>query len=280
MSNQKREIESRGQDVDAAIAAGLQQLGVKMSDVIVDVIDEGNRGLLGIGSRPAVVRLMVLSAPAAPPAKAEPKPQPRQQPRREPKPAPKPRRSEAPRTPKPARSPKPAKKAENGEEWAEEAHSSETILETSVEIVRELLEKMEVSAQVSGRLSEPDDLTGRQIPIVDVNGEDLGALIGSRGETLNAIQHISRLMVGHKLKQRITFVVDIEGYRARREQALTRLAERMASKVSARNRAISLEPMPPHERRIIHMALRDDKEVYTQSTGEGSRRKVRILPKE
>ncbi len=280
MSNQKREIESRGQDVDAAIAAGLKQLGVKMSDVIVDVVDEGNRGLLGIGSRPAVVRLMVLSSQAPPPAKPAPREEPKQEPKQEPKRAPRQKRSEAPRTARPARSQKPARPADSGDEWTEEEHSTEQILETAVEIVQGLLEKMDVTATVSGRLSEVDDVTGRQIPILDINGDDLGALIGTRGETLNAIQHISRLMVGHKLKQRIAFVVDIEGYRTRREQALGRLAERMAQKVSSRNRAISLEPMPPHERRIIHMTLRDDKEVYTQSTGEGRRRKVRILPKE
>ena len=107
----------------------------------------------------------------------------------------------------------------------------------------------------------------------------MGALIGPRGETLNAIQYISRLMVGNQMQQRATFVVDIEGYRSRRQQALARLTERMAKKVVNRRRPVSLEPMPPHERRIIHMTLRDNDEVYTQRSGEGKRRKVRILPK-
>jgi spoIIIJ-associated protein len=86
-------------------------------------------------------------------------------------------------------------------------------------------------------------------------------------------------MAGHKLHQRPHFIVDIEGYRSRREQALARLAERMAKKVVARGKALSLEPMPPNERRIIHMTLRDHAQVFTQSRGEGNRRQVRILLK-
>jgi spoIIIJ-associated protein len=112
-----------------------------------------------------------------------------------------------------------------------------------------------------------------------VEGNDLGVLIGPRGETLNALQHVSRLMTGHKLHQRPNFIVDVEGYRSRREKALARLADRMAKKVVARGKALNLEPMPPNERRIIHMTLRDHDEVFTQSRGEGDQRQVRILLK-
>ena len=138
---------------------------------------------------------------------------------------------------------------------------------------------MGVAATVSLDITEPDDLTGESINILDVQGKDLRILIGSRGDTLNALQYITRLMVSHKLQQRTNFVIDIEGYRQRREAALSKLAERMAQKVLKRKRPISLEPMPPYERRIIHMTLRDHSGVYTQSVGEGRRRKVRILPK-
>ena len=142
-----------------------------------------------------------------------------------------------------------------------------------------LLQKMSIQAELRASISEPDDLTGRKVNVIDVEGEDLGVLIGPRGETLNAIQYLARLMVGNQMQQRASFVVDVEGYRKRREQALSRLAERMAKKVVNRRSAVSLEPMPPHERRILHMTLRDNDEVYTQSSGEGKRRKVRILPK-
>jgi spoIIIJ-associated protein len=151
--------------------------------------------------------------------------------------------------------------------------------DTAVEIISSLLEKMHVEASLTTTLSEPDDLSGRRINIIEIHGDDLSTLIGPRGETLNALQYIARLMTGHTMHGRAGFVIDVEGYRQRREQALSRLAERMARKVAKRKHAMSLEPMPPHERRIIHMTLRDDTYVYTESTGEGNRRKVRIIPK-
>ncbi len=257
----KLEIEVRGADVEKAIEAGLQKLGVNRSEVIIDVIDEGSRGLLGIGSRDAVVRLVSLSSP---------------------EPTPKPVRKPAASTPKPQ--PKPvakdtavAAKSNGSEGEVKEIDPEEK--EAALEVVTTLLDKMGVEAKITPSVSEPDDLTGRRILVFDVEGDDLGVLIGPRGETLNAMQYLARLMVGNRLQRRATFVVDVEGYRRRRQQALARLAERMAKKVISRRRAVSLEPMPPHERRIIHMTLRDSDEVYTQSSGEGKRRKVRILPK-
>ena len=265
MSN-KREIEARGADVEKAIEAGLQKLGVSRSEVIIDVVDEGSRGLLGIGSREAVVRLTALSAPTPPPPapKPAPKPVPQQTAVPTPKPAPKPAPKREPRT--------------NGSD-AEVVDADPEEKELAVEVLTTLLAKMDVQAELEVSVSEPDDLTGHRVNVIDIEGEDLGVLIGPRGETLNAIQYLARLMVGNQLQKRASFVVDVEGYRRRRQQALARLAERMAKKVVSRRRPVSLEPMPPHERRIIHMTLRDNYEVYTQSSGEGKRRKVRILPK-
>ena len=262
MSN-KREVEVRGADVEKAIEAGLQKLGVNRSEVIVDVIDEGSRGLLGIGSREAVVRLVTLVS-EEPPAPPKPKPQPAVK--------------TAVPTPKPAPKvePKPTKPTSSTEEVIE-ADAEEKAM--AVEVVTTLLDKLGVDAEITASVSEPDDLTGRKVNVLDIEGDDLGALIGPRGETLNALQYLSRLMVGNQLQKRASFVVDVEGYRRRRQQALARLAERMAKKVVTRRRPVSLEPMPPHERRIIHMTLRENDEVYTQSSGEGKRRKVRILPK-
>jgi spoIIIJ-associated protein len=254
MPHNKREVEVRGTDVDAAIEKGLAQLGVGRNDVIIEVVDEGSRGLLGIGSRDAVVRLTsMLTSPTPPPM---PKPKPVQE-----KVAP----------PKPKAAPVQTTSPTNGEEVDEK--------EIAADVIRELLDKMDIVADVSTRLTEPDDVTGKQLNVIEINGDDLGMLIGPRGDTLNSIQYIARLMAGHKLRDRANFVIDVQGYRERREQALARLAERMAQKVVARRRPVSLEPMPPHERRIIHMTLRNYETVYTQSTGEGKRRKVRILPK-
>lgn len=259
----KREVEVRGVDVEKAVEVGLQQLGVNRNEVIIDVIDEGSRGLLGIGSREAVVRLVTLAAPEPPPA------------------------------PKASSKPKPKAKAAPAKETAASQSTSPSKNGTVVEVVEAddeegaaakevigtLLEKLGIKAELSTSISEPDDLTGRKVHVLDIEGDDLGVLIGQRGETLNAMQYLARLMVGNQLQRRASFVVDVEGYRRRRQQALARLAERMAKKVVTRRRPVSLEPMPPHERRIIHMTLRENDDVYTQSSGEGKRRKVRILPK-
>ena len=115
--------------------------------------------------------------------------------------------------------------------------------------------------------------------MLDVRGDDLGKLIGPRGEVLNDFQYVARLMAGHKLQQRADFLIDVDGYRERRQQALERLALRMAAKAKEREHPVTLEPMSPYDRRLVHIALRDDDSVYTESTGEGNRRRIRIFPK-
>ncbi|HNS38616.1 MAG: protein jag [Anaerolineae bacterium] len=265
-----KEIESRGPTVDAAVAAGLLRLGLERNDVDVIVIDEGSRGLLGIGSREAIVRL-IANLPAAAPSPATPPPAP-----------PKPIVKQAPPPSKPAsKQSAPAEHDDDGESTvpADTTEELEDEQQAAVEVLSALLEKMRVDAEISSYVTEPDDLTSQRVNIVDIKGEDLGILIGPRGETLDSLQFLSRLMVAHKLHRRANFVVDVEGFRKRREQALTRLAERMADKARQRNEPITLEPMSAYERRIIHMTLRDSSDVYTESTGEGKQRRVRIFPK-
>lgn len=275
-SNQ--ELESRGATVDAAISAGLERLGMSRDQVKVIVIDEGSRGLLGIGSREAIVRLIVATEEEEAPRAPAPPPLPTPPPARE---APKP--PSAPIKPVQRVEELPIQPAGDSESDEEEAASSPVNLEAeqevAVEIISELLEKMHVKGQVSGYMTEPDDLTGQRVNIIDIKGDDLGVLIGPRGETLDSLQFLSRLMVAHRLHRRSNFVVDVEGFRQRREQALTRLAERMAEKARQRGEAIGLEPMSAYERRIIHMTLRNSEDVYTESTGEGKQRRVRIIPK-
>ena len=301
-----QEIEARGANVEAAIDAGLRRLGMSRDQVTVTVVDEGSRGLLGIGSREAVVRLKpIVVAPPAPPAMPRPvtpPARPATPPQRPPTPpaptppAPAPRpeppvvREQPPARPtspppvvtpaRPTAPPPPAASATEDEDAAP-ATADELAAEgqAAVEVLSELLDKMHVTAQVSASPSEPDDLTGQRVNVIAINGEDLTMLIGPRGETLDALQFLGRLMVAHKLQRRANFVVDVEGYRQRRVQALTRLAERMADKVRQRGEPISMEPMTAYERRIIHMALRDVADVYTESAGEGKQRRVRISPK-
>lgn len=280
MSDQKREIEARGANVDAAVENGLRLLGVKRDAVEITVLDEGSRGLLGIGARDAVVKLVVTAvAPPPPPPAPKPAPVP------EPKPAPA-RPEPKPEPPQPRPQPEPAARmvVTDEEDDADDAFATTAVAddaeaEVAQAVVSDLLQKMDIAASVSVRQSEPDDITGERVNVIDVDGDDLTILIGPRGETLDALQYVSRLMVGHRMHRRAQFVVDVEGYRARREQALSRLAERMAQKAITRQQPVSLEPMPAYDRRIIHMTLRNSDEVYTESAGEGNRRRVRIYPK-
>lgn len=306
----KREIEVRGPTVDQAIEKGLRQLGLSRRDVLIEVIDEGSRGLLGLGSRDAVVRLkpLALSASDLPISEeivqeVERESSDWQEERSEAPPkvekelttddadAPAEKvptadaadslvkKEEAPdEEPEAAPAAEPAAEPPAADDEALDEESQEE-RELALEIARTLIDKMNVDASVTAKLSEPDDLTGRRIHVIDIRGDDLGVLIGPRGDTLSDLQYIMRLMVGHKLRRRTNFVVDVAGYRERREQALIRLAERMAKKAADRDRPVGLEPMPSYERRVIHMTLRNRDDVYTQSVGEGKKRKVRIYPK-
>ncbi len=275
----RREIEVRGEAVDQAVADGLAQLGLSLDEVEIEVLDEGSRGLLGLGAREAVVVIKPLSAEAP---KKEERPEPEPEPEMvaevvevesEPEMETVVAVDEVVAVADTAVTEAAAAPKDSLEEAEAERQAAQATIET-------LLAKMQVTATVTTSITEPDDVTGRRINVIEIHGDDLGVLIGPRGDTLNAMQYLARLIVGHGLHQRITFVVDVEGYRQRRELALSRLAERMAGKVVKRQSPVSLEPMPPHERRIIHMTLRDSEEVYTESSGEGKYRKVKILLKE
>jgi spoIIIJ-associated protein len=117
------------------------------------------------------------------------------------------------------------------------------------------------------------------VPVsVDVNGDDLSILIGRRAETLNALQYITSLIVSKEIGRYVPIIVDVEGYRVRREGQLRQLARRMADQAIKTGRRQILEPMPANERRIIHIELRENPKVSTESVGEEPRRKVTIIP--
>jgi spoIIIJ-associated protein len=158
-------------------------------------------------------------------------------------------------------------------------------LEQSVEQIardtlQELLTKMGVKAQVfirpEGEVPQDEDAPPF---ILDVTGDDLGVLIGRRGQTLQDLQYITRLIVSREVQRWVNLVVDVEKYKARREKALRQLARRMAEQVSFDLQPMALEPMPPNERRIIHLALRDHPIVTTKSIGKEEQRRVTIVPK-
>jgi len=247
MQNSERMIEASGESVKAAVEQGLAELGVAREQVDVEVLDAGSEGFLGLGGRDATVRLVLLGIEADEPVEEEVIPTTERVAR------------ETPAESEPV-------------DAAEEA-------EVAIKIVGELLSLMQIDARIELGHTEEDDITGRSLPILSVTGDDdMGALIGPRGETLNSLQFLSRIMVGNKLHRRPSFVIDVAGYRDRREAALTKLADRTAAKAIQQGRAITLEAMPPNERRIIHVALRDNDQVVTESAGEGSGRRVRIFP--
>jgi spoIIIJ-associated protein len=156
----------------------------------------------------------------------------------------------------------------------------ESVEQIARETLQELLAKMGVKARVSIRPEEemPQDEDAPPF-ILDIMGDDLGVLIGRRGQTLQALQYITRLIVSREVQSWISLVVDVEKYKARREKALRQLAQRMAEQVAFGHQPVALEPMPPHERRIIHLSLRDHPIVTTKSIGKGDQRKVTIVPK-
>jgi spoIIIJ-associated protein len=156
--------------------------------------------------------------------------------------------------------------------------ASET--ELARQVVATLLSKMGLQGEVeiAGRAAAAES-EGEPPMIINIKGDDLGVLIGRRGETLRDLQFMTRLIVSRKVGHWPNLIVDVEQYRQHREQALTQLARRMADKVRLTRQPVPLEPMPPHERRIVHLALRDDPSVTTESTGEGEARKVVLLPR-
>lgn len=153
-------------------------------------------------------------------------------------------------------------------------------IETARSILEELLAKMGIEASVS--VLDADNADGRDsgTPItLNIEGEDLGVLIGRRGQTLSCLQFILRLILSHQTKAWLPLVVDIQGYKRERFEKLSSLAMRVANQVRSSNQSFTLEPMPAYERRIVHLALANRDDVKTESTGTGEARKVVIIPK-
>ncbi len=138
---------------------------------------------------------------------------------------------------------------------------------------------MGFEAEVIAEWRERDADNEHRYLLLDLQGRDLSPLIGRRGDTLGNMQYLLRLMINQRLHRWKNIVVDVEGYRQRRIEHLSQLALRLAQQVVQTGRPMSLEPMPANERRIIHLTLRESTDVFTESIGEGARRKVQILPR-
>jgi spoIIIJ-associated protein len=251
MGNNKTTIEIIAPSVEEAISRGIEELGVTKDDISIEVMDEGSKGLFGLGGRHARVRLTFKFDQEKPvdswdeeyddsdaDADAE---------------------------------------ADSVMSVAEEQIFELTPLEVAKTVVYDLLDRMKIKARVEVRYGEPEDSHDQKVIYVDISGDDLSILIGRKSETLNALQYISGLIISKKLGYWVPLVVDVQGYRSRRENQLRRLARRMAEQAIQTGRRQYLEPMPANERRMIHLELRDNEMIKTESIGEEPSRKVTIV---
>ena len=236
-------VEVSARTVDEAIDIALDELGLKRSQVDIEVLTPGKPGLFGLGGEQARVRVTALeegTARALPEEEEEPE--------------------------------------FEGAVQVKDLESEE--VQAAAEHLRTLLQMMDINAEVMVRAPEtPADGLGRATAVLDVEGEDLGLLIGRRGTTLSALQYLVNVMMTRKLGSQVLVTIDVEHYHRRREETLRGLAQRMADRVRHSRRPITLEPMPAAERRIIHLALKEDPYVMTSSVGQGDARKVMIRPK-
>ena len=167
---------------------------------------------------------------------------------------------------------------------SEPARVRVTVLEQAPDVVTATAEVLQsliamMGVDVGSRLTQvhDEDLGG---PVFEIEGDDSGLLIGRRGETLRALQFLVRFIVSRQLGDRVSLMVDVEGYQERRYASLANMAQRVARRVAGTGQSISLEPMPPNERRAVHVALADHPAVTTESTGMGDSRQVVVHARE
>lgn len=247
MNNQKTTLEIIAPSVEDAIEQGLDQLGLPRDAVSVDVIDEGKSGFLGVGNRQVRVRLTINDGSSENEVKPE--------------------------------SVQILPLTHENEEFDDDLEEAKI---KSERIVKNLLGKMKVKADVNSRILDPEDENDRSMVLIEITGKDLSILIGRRAETLDALQYITSLMLNQDMGSWMPLMIDVQGYRFRRERQLRQLARRLADQVVQTGRKQVLEPMPANERRLIHLELRYHPFVTTESVGEEPHRKTTIIlkPKE
>lgn len=248
-------IEVTGNNVEDAINKGLKELNAQPGDVMVEVLEEPNTGLFGFGAREARVRLVLIGQ----------------------------------RTP-----PKPESTTNNNDHNTTDEDDEEQVTTDLVEVpdeeldedarvgkqvLEEILEKMQINGHITVHRVDAEDEEEETHWMLNITGRNMNRLIGRRGETLSSLQYIIRLICSRRLQRRANIIIDAGGYKSGRSDRLRGLANRMAKQAVQQGRTITLEPMPPNERRIIHLTLRGRADVTTRSVGEGRTRKVTIVPK-
>jgi spoIIIJ-associated protein len=235
------------------VAKALQQLGLARDQVEVQVLSEGRSGLFGLGGEAA----KVLVTPRAAAAVAAP----------------------TAATGMEEAEEEAGEDLELGAGRPERSHATrQEIIDGAEAVLSEMLRLMGLRAKLNVQKPGPTD--GAAVAHIDILGEDLGLLIGRRGDTLVNLQYIVNLILARRFQTHAIVSLDVEGYRRRREGSLRNLAMRMADRVRSSGQPITIEPMPANERRIVHLTLSKDPDVRTESVGDGDDRKVMILPKD
>lgn len=239
--------EKWGKDVETATALALEELKCSKDEVKITILEEPSRGFLGIGSKLAKVRVEKKSAETVKEEKTE-------------------EFSKVEETSKTSEKEEPESfkkklvRPENLEEIKEHA---------ALDFLKETTEKMGLSLTFKA-YADNDNL------YIDIEGKDAGSIIGKRGQTLDAVQYLTSLVVNKKRDEYVRVVLDAENYRARREKTLQQLADRLADKVVKTRKSVRLEPMNPYERMVIHATLAKNSKVVTKSEGEEPYRRVII----
>ena len=301
----KDSIEVSAATVDEAVDQALSELGATQDDVLIEVLSTPRSGLLGLGSRAARVRVRrrpiegahskAQSPPPAPPRRTRPAEAASTGPPRgqAPEPSrgqpPEPSRSRPPERPR-TRAPEPprGRTPEPQRAHAEQATGPESEPATADDD-RQPANLEEQKREAIGILSQILELMGEKAEVIltrsdaeaieiEIRGDGSGILIGRHGQTLDALEYLLNRLVSHKIKDALSVVIDTEGYRARRNNQLERMALSMGERAKREHVKMTMEPMPPRDRRIVHLALKDDPLITTRSTGDGYMRVVEIVP--
>ena len=241
-------IERTGKTIELALKAALDDLGVSEEEVTYEVLERPTKGFFGFGAKPARIRVTRKEVPLS-------------------------RAMEEPREEVPEASPAEAMEEDSTFEAEEVERDDSLPLRRTEEFLRGLFSAMGIDVAIERKK------TGEGY-VYDLSGEKLGILIGKHGQTLDALQYLANLAANRGLaEERIRVILDVEKYRKRREDTLRKLASRLAEKAIRIREEVKLEPMNRHERKIIHMALQENRRVSTYSAGDEPFRYVVIVPK-
>lgn len=239
-------VEASGRTLEEAVQIAAQELGVSVDGVEYEVVEEGTKGFLGLGQSPTTVNAWVREGyvqETAPPVKAE------------------------------SADVQVEVRSDEDEQVVSFSEEGDVFVDEIIRILKDVLKAMEIDAKPVLKSSDPEEV------MVNIAGGDVAILIGKHGQTLDALQYIVGLAAAKYSDSRRRLVLDADGYRARHQETVEAKAREYADAVKSEGREAVLDPQNPRDRRIVHMALAEDPDVYTYSEGEGDYRHVVISPK-